>query len=687
MSRRSSLLLHYGVLALTLVTGCRTRQNVDAGDFQPSQSLITAATDIQAMADSEQLGTASLTSSPRTFAEMEQLPIWDLTLQEAIHSSLANSKVVRDLGGQLINNPAGVRTAYEPALRESDPRFGTEAALSAFDAQFTTNVFWNRLDRAVNNVFEGGGTTMLQGDTGTFQHALTKRGAAGTQVSVRNNTNYEANNVTSNTFPSAWDTNIETEFRQPLLQGAGIQFNQIAGPNATPGLFFSNGVLVARINTDVSLADFEASVRGLVSDVENAYWDLYFAYRDLDAKVAARNGALETWRAVRAKYEANSPGGEAGREAETREQYFILQAAVDDAQLGSPGRSTVSGSGSGGGVFRGAGGVLAAERRLRLLMGILAENDRLIRPVDEPVNAKVSFEWSQMLHEALSRRVELRRQRFIIRRRELELIAARNFLLPRLDAIGLYRFRGFGNDLISANRGGKSTFDNAYMNLTTGDYQEWQFGAQLQVPIGFRQGHAAVRNAQLQLARERAVLSEQELQVAHDLSSAVADCNRVYLLLNSHFHRRSAAVQQVDAAQAAQNADAGSLDAVLTARRRLAEADGNYYRNLSEYAVCIKNVHFEKGTLLDYDNVRLAEGPWASRAYDDAQRHALDRQIAMPLNYHFSRPATVNSFPFPQQILEDGVPDVKPERVAPPSPEPLSIPQGASNTDRTRAAS
>ena len=40
---------------------------------------------------------------------------------------------------------------------------------------------------------------------------------------------------------------------------------------------------------DIALVDFEIGVRNLVSDVENAYWELYFAYRDLDAKIAGRN--------------------------------------------------------------------------------------------------------------------------------------------------------------------------------------------------------------------------------------------------------------------------------------------------------------------------------------------------------------------------------------------------------------
>ena len=78
--------------------------------------------------------------------------------------------------------------------------------------------------------------------------------------------------------------------RQPLLRGAGVQFNRIAGPGAQPGVY--NGVMLARINTDIALADFEASVRNLVADVETAYWELYFDYRALDAVIAGRESAL-----------------------------------------------------------------------------------------------------------------------------------------------------------------------------------------------------------------------------------------------------------------------------------------------------------------------------------------------------------------------------------------------------------
>ena len=85
-------------------------------------------------------------------------------------------------------------------------------------------------------------------------------------------------------------------------------------------------------------------------------------------------------------------------------------------------------------------------------MGLPPSDGKLMRPTDEPVLAKIDFDWCQVTDEATTRRAELRRQKWHIRRRELELIASKNHLLPRLDAVGRYRWRGFGDDLFPQQR-------------------------------------------------------------------------------------------------------------------------------------------------------------------------------------------------------------------------------------------
>ena len=54
--------------------------------------------------------------------------------------------------------------------------------------------------------------------------------------------------------------------------------------------------------------------------------------------------------------------------------------------------------------------------------------------------------------------------------------------------------------------------------------------------------------------------------------------------------------------------------------RRLAEAEIAAYRAMVEYALGAKNLHFEMGTLPEYFNIQLADGPWPRRELADSQQ-------------------------------------------------------------------
>jgi hypothetical protein len=557
------------------------------------------------------------TAAPITIQDDEPPSYRDMSLEEVVRIALVNSRVLRDLGGLVLKSPSGSRTTLDPSITETDPRFGVEATLSAFDPTLTSNGYFQKNNRALNNVFFGGGTRLLQQDANVYQTALTKRTAVGSTVSLTSNTAYDSNNAPGNQFFSSWNQNIEAQVRQPLLQGGGADYNRIFGPNGIAGL--PSGVMLARLNTDASLAEFEIGVRNFVSDVENAYWDLYYAYRDLDAKIAARDAALETWRRVKALSDADRRGGEATQEAQAREQHYRLQEEVQNSLTGRQFEGTRTASGSSGGTFRATGGVHICERRLRLMMGLPITDGKLIRPADEPKMARAVFDWDVVLAEALARRAELRKQKWVVKNKEMYLLGTKNLLLPQLDAIGLYRMRGFGKDWFdTGSHPDLGIFSSAWANLASAKFQEWQLGFEFSMPLGFRHGHVAVRNAELQLARERSVLNEQERQVVLDLSNALAEVKRAEEVRETNYNRRLAAKQQLAAIRAIEDPTPQMLYIELDAQRRLADATAQYYRSVVEHEIAVKNVHFEKGSLLEYNGVYLSELPSPAKAYQDA---------------------------------------------------------------------
>ncbi len=541
--------------------------------------------------------------TPRQRDNYDAIVYDDVTLDSVLSIAMSNSQVLRDLGGTLLRSPEAMATRFTMPLQETDPRFGMEAALSAFDAQFTAAGFFNNNDQTYNNSFFAGGTNTFRQDLHDYSAELSKNTATGSRLALRSVTNYNSNNAPGNIFPSAFDTYMEGELRQPLMQGGGVQFNRIAGPGSTPGVY--NGILLARVNNDITQADFEIAVRDYVSNVVNAYWDLYFAYRDLDARTRAMERALDAWR----RLEANKDQESGARVALAREQYYRFKAEVDESISGRIMQGTQVRNGSTGGTLRATEGVQVAERRLRLLTGMPIADGRMLRPVDEPQQVPILFDWDAVTNEAVASRPELRKQQLRVRQREMELLAARNFLAPRLDAVGRYRFRGFGGDLI--NQGGDQAGmmpSSAVGNLLTGQLQEWQVGFEFTVPIGYRRAHLAVTNAELMLSRSRTIQREQQKAVVHDLVNAVADAERAYEACENNMNRYLAAREVLKAYDVKE--DAGQdldIDRLLDAQRRAVEAEIRYFQSRAEFAIALKNVHLEKGSLMAANNLGILD--------------------------------------------------------------------------------
>ncbi len=393
-----------------------------------------------------------------------------------------------------------------------------------------------------------------------------------------------------------------------------------------PGIY--NGVILSRLNTDISLVDFETAVRSLLIDVERAYWDLALAYRDLDAKIAARDATLRTWQFVYRKLQVGAVGGDEENEARVREQFYVLQAQVENAYSGAPPVTAALGSTAGTATVGTSSGVLGAERKLRLLLGVSPTDTRLIRPVTDPARAEVVFDWRSSVNDALTRRLELHRQMMVVRRKELELQASHSFGLPTLDLVGGANYRTFNQDItriVDPNLPTNGNFNNFNYNA----------GVTFAVPLGNRIGKTAIRNAELQLARERVVLQEQEKQVINELSGALTELDRAYALMNTNYQRRLAAEQQVAAITRKYEAGATGLDFVLDAQRRWSDAESAYCRAVVDYNRAIAEVHMSRGTLLDYDGILLAEGPSSRPGTPEWRGHA-QRGQDFTVDYTFS---------------------------------------------------
>jgi len=613
------------LLAAVLGQGCAApgaRLQYLIGDEKALEHYRDYATSIEYPVEAEKSETnPDLFRAPRTISSLEEFTRRPVRLDECVKLALSNAAIIRDdqsfgsPGNPLMASPSRVPSVYDTGIQETGFLFGNrgvEAALSDFDALFTNSMQWGRTEDVQNSQNLGlNAGDILRDETGQWQARLEKPLANSGTVAIEHSWNYSQNNNTR-LFPSAYTGALQAEYRQPLLAGAGAEFTRIAGPLAQ-GLRgvsgVSQGVLISRINTDISLVDFEQSVATLTRDVENKFWDLYLALQLYHSEVHTFKDIVKFKDDLLVRIES--------ADAEYQAMNRLYEA---DARM----RGSLA-------------DVLSAEQRLRRLMGLPLNDGQFLTPVDVPTEARLIPSWESVLLESLSNRPELRKQKWEIRSLELQLKAAKNLSRPRLDFVSQYRVNGFGDNLLGEEDDDGLTdtgYASAYESLTQGDATGWGLGLQFSMPLGLRLVRAQVRNYELRLRKARVALQEQEVEVARELANAMLEMDRWYELADRGAKRALVCTDLVEATEtrvfSEDNIDPISLGRFLDAKITSRDADQGYLRSIVEYNKAITELNFRKGTLLQSNSVYLAEGEWNPGAYDDAMRrgeaatHALD---------------------------------------------------------------
>ena len=603
---------------------------------------------------------------PHTLRDRTNEEVWDLSLVEAIQAALTNNKLIRTRGNpQLSQNSPSI---YDPSLRETGFLFGSrgvEAALSDFDARFSSSMIFGG-NKQYANAAGAFSNFVNDNDTAGFNSQISKQFANGGTFAVNHSWNYLNTNSPNVNFPSSYSGLIQAQYVQPLWAAAGVEYTRIAGP-VRAGLGdivgVSQGVSIARINTDISVADFEVAVTQMVKDVEDLYWDLYLAYRQYDADETNRKKSLTVWQKVKVLRDLGADGGGAIAEAQVRENYFETRARAESALAD----------------------LYVIENQFRRLLGLPVNDGKIIRPADDPIEAEFVVNWESTLLEALSRRIELRRQKWQIKSLELQRIAAESVVNPRLDLVSSFNVNGFGDQLLSQNTTG---YNSAYGTMARGDLTGWNLGLQFSMPIGFRNARAQLHNTELQLVKARATLSAQELDISHELAEAIQKIDATYIIAQTQLDRKVASEKRMEsykviddagAKENSRNTTLNELDLRLRAQNSNAAAGVAYFSALIAYNKAVTEYQWRRGTLLDHDGIHVAEGDSTEAAQEEALRRAWARSYAQPYEQLRSEPEEFASpTPYPKTDLFPGLPQGAVINSISPSQIPQGVPSDSS---------
>lgn len=464
-----------------------------------------------------------------------------LSLEEIVRRTLRNSLDIQV-------------ASYTPAIAETD----ILAAESVFDAVYFLE--GNYLNADLPN------TTFLnlvpvQEDTRTVSTGIRKFFATGGSITVSENLDYF---FTTGAViePRTYTTNFMVELTQPLLRNMGFDANKAQ-------------IYIASYARNASLEQFRRSVLDVMVQLEDTYWELVFAVRDVEVRKRSLALAEEVYRK------------EKSREA----QQMARPLEVSRARAAVTSRKAE---------------LIRAQNRVRDLSDLLKNtmndpdpqlglaSDVLIVPADDPVIESPVIDRPNAVVTAIAQRPELQELREQIKAIEAQKRFDRNQLLPRLDLSFLWR-----RNAVDTNSSG------AWKDQLSGDFTDYGAGLVFEVPVGNRFAESQYRRSRLELQQAMRSLDNLTQDVILEVNTAIREIETNLEEIVATREARIAAKDTLDGEQARYDVGDVTNEELLRAQRDFEEAERNELQTLTRLMVAIVHLERAKGTLLEYDNIHV----------------------------------------------------------------------------------
>lgn len=510
--------LYTFILSAGLCAGAASQVSAQTEKLSPKSEVaaVNSNFDKEKTEAVEKTETAAITAPPFSRSALTRVGVAPgqnapLTLNDAIRRALENNNDIEVARNDVRINEQTLRAFqgfYDPAINVT-PTF----TRSSTNGQSTRNDFVVNSNLAKNIKVGGGNLSFF------YNNQRTENRFAQSQLT--------SGSITTSGTSALFSSSMGFTFNQPLWRDRAIDANR-------------RNIKVQRKRLDQSDADFRQRTIEVIAQVQRAYWDLVFALRDQQNRVANLNLTKENLRRVEAQIAAGSAAplarAEVATELANREGDVLLAAQ----------------------------NVTSAENTLKQL--ILkdpsdTEWSAQFLPTDEPSFDQTPVKLEDALAEAKQNRPELRRLNLEREVNDIDLKYYKNQTKPIVDLNSQVYLNGIasstgqtnpnltvqqfgGNDLILLNAlnsllpanqqilnpsipvpvtqsylvGG---FGQSNANLFRSDAPTFQVGVTIQIPVGNRTAKANLASAQIQRTRLDAQTRDTEQFVIADVRNSV----------------------------------------------------------------------------------------------------------------------------------------------------------------------
>lgn len=487
-----------------------------------------------------------------------------LSLHDAILLALENNSDIRIDQAQIESQKFTLLNAYAP-----------------FDPLLQSSVNVNR--------YSSPGYTQLQGvgqsSNATFnqlsqtgQISYTQTFETGTQVIVSASSNKSSTNSSFYFYNPFYSSNVQFQFTQPLLRGAGRFANKAA-------------IIIARNGLAESQANFRAEVSNLILQVVQQYWTAVNARGNLQVN-------QESLKLAEASYKHDKRALELGALPPLdiyRSQSEFAARRVQVIQSGYA--------------------VSQAEDALRLTIG--ADQDPQIRalPLNLTENPEVTdtpgdIDMKTELDQALKNRPEIEASGAALDADRANVRLAHNQLLPNLSLSGFYQSGGLGGNqynLITGQLISKGGFDSSFNQVFGFGYPGYGGSLTLTLPFRNRAAKATLGTALVAQSHDQYSSRQIREQITRDVSDAVSQLEQAKLAMEAAKTSLDLAQKSLAADQRKYELGAETNFFVLDSQTRLAQTELVLLQTQINYQLARAALSHATGDLLQPYHVQITD--------------------------------------------------------------------------------
>ena len=361
---------------------------------------------------------------------------------------------------------------------------------------------------------------------------------------------------------------ITLSYSQPLLRGRGLAYN-------------NSLVLLAQIDSEVAMDEFQATLQDHLLEVARAYWLLYQERAILAQQVKL---FLKTQEVVDVLKERQ------GIDAQ-RTQYVLASSALATRKSD---------------LIRARTAVINAETRLRGLINApeLSNSDQVeLVPSEFPTLNFMDVSLQNEIQISLQNRPEVHAAIKQVRAGATRLGIAQHELLPALNLVTQVYANGLR---------GNSDFGESFADQFTTGRPSYSLGLNYEMPIGNRLAKARMCRRQIELRQ----LERQYAQALQAIQVEVDIAVREMVTSHAEVKARRLALKAAEAEATTiearwRNLVGGSgtsslnLESLLDAQERVTQAEGEYVTSLLTLNLASINLRKANGTLLQSENVAI----------------------------------------------------------------------------------